>query len=185
MTDGPSRLVRANQIISSALPPVRISVDSAFTYVGGPRFQLYGIAHAEQHLFVVTNTQQAVRQFLWVQFEGFLPDNQRSYHYPAIQTVELAGHMFIYDTFAFHMEREVAHRPDSDLAAAYHFLDDAGYCMKGEVRAQRFVHLIGTDKRDELMIIYEESNAAADQEQPEMVPDHALAHFSLQFLAPQ
>lgn len=185
MTPNPSRPVRANQIVSPALPSAVISVDPSFTYVGGPRFQLYGIAHVEQHLFVITDEQQTVRQFIWVQFEGFLPDNQRSYLYPVTQTVDVDGHPFIYDTFAFDIEREVALRPDSDLAAAYQFVERAGHRVGGAVRAQRFVHLIGTDKRNELMIIYGESSGEHEQQHAQTAQAHALACFSVQFLEEQ
>lgn len=52
-----SRRVEANRIVSPALPPVQMTVDPAFTYVGGPIFELYGIAQAEQHLFVIVDEQ--------------------------------------------------------------------------------------------------------------------------------
>ncbi|MDQ3855682.1 MAG: hypothetical protein M3281_04720, partial [Chloroflexota bacterium] len=75
MTMGPSRVVEANRIVSLALPSVRITIDPGFTYVGGPCFLLYGIACAEQHLFVIADKERTVRRLVWVQFEGFLPDN--------------------------------------------------------------------------------------------------------------
>ena len=70
MTMSSSRRVVANRIVSPALPPVHITVDPALTYIGGPRFQLYGIAQAEQHLFVRADEQHTMRRLVWVQFEG-------------------------------------------------------------------------------------------------------------------
>ena len=115
MTMSSSRLVVANQIVSPALPPVHISIDHTFTYAGGPRFQLYGIAHAEQHLFVITDEQHTIRRLVWVQFEGFLPDNQRTYRYPVTQTVTLAGVEFIYDSSTVAIEPAIAERPNPIL----------------------------------------------------------------------
>jgi hypothetical protein len=176
-----SRTVQANRIISQELPPVRISVDSSFTYLGGPHFQLHGIAQAEQHLFVIVNQQQVIQRLVWVQFEGFLPDNQRSYHYPVTQTLELGGAQFIYDVSTVDIEHEVARRPHSDLAAAQAFLQQShGYYLVGEVQAQRFVHLIGTDKRNELMIMYGESRSEAANT-PMTSAERALASFTVQF----
>src|ERR687894_628686 len=103
-----SRVVEANRIVSQALPPVQISVDPGFTYAGGPRFELYGIAHAEQHLFVVADEQHTVRRLVWVQFEGFLPDNERTYRYPVTQTVTIGGVEFIYDASTVELEAAIA-----------------------------------------------------------------------------
>src|SRR3712207_5888134 len=108
MTVGPSRLVEASRIVSPELPPVQIAIAPDFAYVGGLRFQLYGIAHAEQHLFVIADERRTIRRLVWVQFEGFLPDNQRAYRYPATQTVYLDGAPFIYDTGAVAIEQVIA-----------------------------------------------------------------------------
>ncbi len=182
MTMSSSRLVVANRIVSPALPPVHITVDPAFTYAGGPRFQLYGIAHAEQHLFVVADEQHTVRRLVWVQFEGFLPDNQRTYRYPVTQTLTLGGVPFIYDTSTVALEAAIAERPDSDLAAARNYLQAHGYRMPEMVMAQRFVYLLEPDKRNELMIIYGESGEAAESAQTMTAQERALASFSVQFL---
>ncbi len=182
MAMGSARLVEANRIVSPALPPVQIMIDPTFAYVGGPRFQLYGIAHAEQHLFVTVDEQHTIRQLVWVQFEGFLPDNQRTYRYPVTQTVYLAGALFIYDTSTVALEPAIAERPDSDLAAARDHLQAHGYRMPEELQAQRFVYLIEPDKRNELMIIYGESGDVAGSVHPKTAQERALACFSVEFL---
>jgi hypothetical protein len=41
MASGFQRIVQANRIISPKLPSAQISVNPAFSYVGGPRLQLY------------------------------------------------------------------------------------------------------------------------------------------------
>ena len=181
MTMSSSRLVVANRIVSPALPSVHISIDPTFTYVGGPRFQLYGLADAEQHLFVRADEQQTIRRLVWVQFEGFLPDNQRTYRYAVTQTVTLAGAQFIYDTSTVELEAAIAERPDSDLAAARNYLQAHGYRMPETVRAQRFVYLIEPDKRNELMIIYGECGESAESADSMTAQERALASFSVQF----
>jgi hypothetical protein len=181
MTMGSSRRVTANRLESPALPAVHISVDPSFTYVGGPDFELYGIAHAEQHLFVVADEQQAVRRLVWVQFEGFLPDNQRTYRYRVTQTVRLGGVPFIYDSSTAVIEATIAERPDSDLAAACGHLQAHGYEMPEQVLAQRFVHLIEPDHRNELMIIYGEVGEVLDNADTTAALERALASFSVHF----
>ena len=177
-----SRRVVANRIVSPALPPVHISIDPTLTYVGGPRFQLYGIAHAEQHLFVRAEPQHMIRRLVWVQFEGFLPDNQRTYRYPVTEIVTLGGAQFIYDASSVVIADAIAERPNSDLAAARDHLQAQGYRMPEMVGAQRFVYLIGPDNRHELMIIYGEFSEAAESGQTMTAKERALASFSVQFL---
>ena len=182
MAMGSSRRVEANRIVSPALPPVQIMIDPAFAYVGGPRFQLYGIAHAEQHLFVMADEQHTIRRLVWVQFEGYLPDNQRTYRYRVTQTVHLGGSLFVYDTSTVAAEPAIAERPDSDLAAARDHLQAQGYRMPEEVQAQRCVHLIEPDNRNVLMIVYGESGDVAESVQLRTAQERALASFSVQFL---
>ena len=182
MTLRSSRLVTANRLESPALPAVHISVDPDFTYAGGPDFELYGIAHAEQHLFVVADEHQVIRRLVWVQFEGFLPDNQRTYRYRVTQTVPLGGVPFIYDSSTAVVETAIAERPASDLAAVRKHLQEYGYSMPEKVLAQRFVHLIEPDHRNELMIIYGEKSDMQDDEDTTAALERALASFSVRFL---
>ncbi len=181
MAMGPTRLVEANRIVSPALPSVEITIDPAFTYVGGPSFHLYGIAHAEQHLFVVADERRRIRRLVWVQVKGYLPDNQRTYRYPVTQTVDLGGVPFIYDTSTAAIGPAIAERPDSDLAAAANHLRAHGYEMSDDVASQRFVHLIEPDNRNELMIIYGESGDEAESVHPKTARERALASFSVRF----
>lgn len=182
MTHSSSRLVEGNRIVSPALPPVEITVDPVFAYVGGPSFQLYGIAHAEQHLFVVADEQHTIQRLVWVQFEGYLPDNQRTYRYRVTQTVDLGGVPFIYDIDTAAVGPEIAERPDSDFAAAMDHLRAHGYGIpEEEVQTQRFVHLIEPDNRHELMIIYGERGDVAGSVDLEAARERALASFSVRF----
>ncbi len=182
MTVGSSRLVEANRIVSPALPPVEITIDPAFAYIGGPSFRLYGIAHAEQHLFVIGDEQHTIQRLVWVQFEGFLPDNQRTYRYPVTQTVDLDGSPFIYDTSTVAIAPAIAERPDSDFAAALNHLRAHGYKMAEEAQTQRFVHLIEPDNRNELMIIYGESGDVVESVELKRAQERALASFSVRFI---
>ena len=97
MQNIPQRDVVDNCIHSAVLPPARIQVSPAFTYVGSSRFILYGVAHAEQHLFVVAGADRSVERLVWVQFEGYLPDNQHVYHYPPSDTIVLGPFEFLHN----------------------------------------------------------------------------------------
>jgi hypothetical protein len=96
----------------------------------------------------------------WVQFEGYLPDNTHAYDYRVTKSVDIGGLDFIADAYARNIRANPG-RPDSDGAAARNFLAQRGYRLgSDEIIFQRLVHLIGADKRDELMIIYLEDMSA-------------------------
>jgi hypothetical protein len=161
MENIPHREVIDNRIYSPALPPTIIQVNPAFTYVGSSRFILYGIAHAEQHLFVVAGPEHSVERLVWIQFEGYLPDNQKAYNYPPSETIILGPFEFLHNTFVMDIDAAIRERPDSDGAHVVDFLESRGYRWRGAVVSERFVHLVGDDKRNELMIIYSEDLLAS------------------------
>jgi hypothetical protein len=85
--------------------------------VGGHVFILYDVARAEQHFFVDADQAGLVKRLYWVQFEGYLPDNNHSYKYKAARTVKLGGLDFIADAYARHIQANPG-RPDSDGSRA-------------------------------------------------------------------
>jgi hypothetical protein len=96
----------------------------------------------------------------WVQFEGYLPDNKHSYTYKGPKSVDIGGFDFIADTYARNIRANPG-RPDSDGALGRNFLAQNGYRFASdEIISQRFLHFIGEDKRNELMIIYLEDMSA-------------------------
>jgi hypothetical protein len=150
----PLREVKGQVLTSREMPAVRLKFGGAFKYVGGHDFILYDVARAEQHFFVDADKQGRVRRLYWVQFEGFLPDNTKSYNYKATKTVNVGGLDFIADAYARNIKVNPG-RPDSDGSRARAFLAGKGLRMgSDDVLSQRLVHLIDREKRNELMIIY-------------------------------
>jgi len=60
------RQVRGQALLSESEPAVTITFDEAYEYVGGQRWDLFGIADAEQHLFVKPGKGRAVEALYWV-----------------------------------------------------------------------------------------------------------------------
>lgn len=156
-----SRKVRGQVLTSGGAPRVRIKFDKAFKYAGGQSFVLYDVADAEQHFFVDADRRGHVRRLYWVQFEGYLPDNQHTYNYTSRNVVRIGGLDFIADSQARHIPApdpsEAARPADkiSDGERARAFLAAKGYSLaSGEALWQRLVHLTDASKRSELMIIY-------------------------------
>ena len=152
---GGKRTVAGQVLTSTAMPEIRLTFDRKFKYAGTQHFLLYGVADAEQYFFVDAATSGAVRRLYWVQFEAYVPGNTFTYDYKISQHVDIAGFDFLTDARMNNWDGPPA-RPDSDSARAKTFLESRGYHLSGDVRDQRLVHLIGNDRRNELLIIYEE-----------------------------
>jgi len=56
---------------------------------------LYDNANVEQYFFVDADNQQHIKRMAMVQFEGYLPNINATYDYPATKTVNLGGQTYI------------------------------------------------------------------------------------------
>ena len=150
----PTRKIKGQTLTSAEMPAVRLEVGKDFKYVGGHKFILYDVAHAEQHFFVDADKEGRVKRLYWVQFEGYLPTNTHTYNYKGAKTVNIGGLDFFADVYARNIKANPG-RPDSDAAKGRAFLESKGYRFgSDEIISQRFLHYIGEEKRNELMIIY-------------------------------
>ncbi len=154
-TDMPSRQVDGQALTSTAMPAVRIEFDKRFKYAGTQTFVLYDVANCEQHFFVDADNNGLVKSLYWIQFEGYLPDNTHSYDYQLTKIVDIGGLDFIADAYVRNTTGKTGN-PASDGNRAREFLASKGFRLADHIMSQRLVHLIGEDKRNELMIIYSE-----------------------------
>jgi hypothetical protein len=141
---------------SEKLPAIDIQIDAEFKYAGSTSFILDEIARVEQHHFVVPDAQRRVLRQLWFQFEGYLENNKRTYHYSGMDHLSLNGFNFLQDAHPLNIEAAYQERPTSDFAHVIDFLQEKGYILTGDLIYHRMVWL-DTDLRNELMIIYWEA----------------------------
>ncbi len=151
----PARSVDGQVLRSTGMPSVAIEFDEEFKYAGTQSFVLYDVANCEQHFFVDADDKGRVKGLYWIQFEGYLPDNTKSYNYKVTKTVDIGGLDFIADAYARTTVGSTGN-PNSDGNRARAFLESKGFDVADHIMSQRLVHLIGDDKRNELMIIYSE-----------------------------
>ena len=154
-TTTPARTVNGQVLTSTAMPAVAIEFDEEFKYAGTQSFVLYDVANCEQHFFVDADDKGRVKGLYWIQFEGYLPDNDKSYNYKVTKTENIGGLDFIADAYARTTVGSTGN-PNSDGNRARAFLESKGFDVADHIMSQRLVHLIGDDKRNELMIIYSE-----------------------------
>jgi hypothetical protein len=156
-----SRKVKGRTLTSAEAPRVRIDFDKAFRYAGGQSFVLYDVANAEQHFFVDANADGRVRRLYWVQFEGYLPSNDKTYNYTSPNVVRIGGLDFIADAQARRIpapDASLSARPANKISDGDHaraFLASKGFKLASDQALwQRLVHMVDASKRSELMIIY-------------------------------
>ena len=154
----PSRSVEDGSLVSHALPAVQLTFPKDFIYVGGQVVQLYGNAEAEQFLFVMPGSDGTAQKFYWVQFEHFLPTNNRTYGYPSQKPVSIGGLPFTYDVRSFSDYRAMQEsEPGSDGAAIISLLATHNLKFPTKAARLRLIHLPTSDLRTELMVIYGEA----------------------------
>jgi len=153
------RAVHGNAIVSPELPKAALTLGSAFHYMGGQQVNLYGVADAEQHLFVKPRKDSVVIDaFYWVQFEHRLPSDSNTYNYPADHTIDIGGLSFVYDVKSWPDYATMQlDDPKSDSAAITRLLEESKLKFPDRTARIRMFHLPTPDRRTELMIIYGEA----------------------------
>lgn len=156
----PERTVEGQTLRSARHPAMEIEVARELRHLGAQRFVLYGVADAEQHFFAETGADGAVRRLLWVQFEGYLPDNDRRYDYSRSARTEIAGLEFRADARVNGAAAAATPaRPGSDGQKMREFVAAKGLKLPAESMYQRLVYLTDESRRHELMFIYLEDLA--------------------------
>ena len=156
-----SRSVTGNTLFSQDDPPVRMTFDEGFEYIGGQKFILYGTADVEQHFFVEEHPDGTLKSFFWLQFEAFLPDNDYTYDYSGSPLrLQIGAFDFYTDTAAGASNWLMPLGwPGTDGYLARKFASDKGYAMPDEYAYARLVHIPDDMSRKELLIIFMEDLA--------------------------
>jgi hypothetical protein len=150
------RVANGNRIVSTEFPAATLEVARGMTYGGTQRFELYGVADAEQHFFAELEGNR-IKRLLWIQFEGYLPTNTNTYDYRD-ETIQHAGRTW-HRRISAVLVPPTESRPDSDGARARSFIKSKGWTIGANVMLERLVWLLDSPARHELMIIYMEDLA--------------------------
>jgi len=145
-----------NRIDSSEFPKATLDVAPGMVYAGTQRFDLYGVADAEQHFFVELDGTR-IKRLLWIQYEGYHPANNSTYNYRD-ETVEHSGRTWFRSARAVRVP-DTEPRPDSDGAHTRAFLRAKGWTMGPDLMLERLVWTLDAPARHELMVIYMEDLA--------------------------
>jgi hypothetical protein len=170
----PAATVSGN-VVTHPVEKVRIRVPAKAAYAGSERFNLYGVADAEIHVFVEADAAKQMQRLYWVQFESYLPSNDHRYNYFDGNTrFDLWGT----PTWLVWGPRltSAPYRAGGDRESVMRILSRAGYTVPPEVLNVRMVQMLddpqGTGRgRRELMIIYSEDLAPTGRKAAELAAD--------------
>jgi hypothetical protein len=170
----PVAVVEAHSVTRAA-EHIVVRVPKSATYVGSDRFDLYGVADAEMHVFVEADASKRVKKLYWIQFEHYWPSKPDLTHdYTGDRRTQQWG------TTTWlrggPSSTSGTPRPGSDTEHARAILQRAGYTAPPEVMDLRMVQLLDDPKgtghgRDELMLIYSEDLAPSGKTLAELTTD--------------
>jgi hypothetical protein len=152
------RHVAGRTVFSENLPKVELSVRKGYRFIGTQQVNLYGLSEAEQYLFARQGRDNTVESFYWIQFEHFLPSNDRTYSYSQKDTTQIGDLQFVYNVGSFlDYAAAMAGDPASDGAAIERLLEKRHLSFPHRAAHVRMFHSPSADHRSELMIIYGEA----------------------------
>jgi len=175
----PSRYVRGNSVVSDGDPAVRVVLPAGVTFAGSDSFVLYGITNCKQFVFVQADDRKNIERLYWVQFEAYLDSMPKlHYGYDSPRHVTLGGLDFYLDTWLSdyaggtpppadvrQIEAALAKlgypvpagiNSGSDSEHVFAIVTKKGYTLPRKRIDVRLVHLPGSNRRKELMVIYSE-----------------------------
>jgi hypothetical protein len=170
----PAASVSGNTV-THPVEKIRVRVPEKAAYAGSERFNLYGVADAEIHVFVEADAAKKMQRLYWVQFESYLPSNDHRYNYADGNTrFDLWGT----PTWLVWGPRltSAPARAGSDRESVMRILSRAGYTIPPEVLNVRMVQMLDDPQgsgrgRRELMIIYSEDLAPTGKTVAELAVD--------------
>ncbi len=152
-----ARHVRGRTVFSEESPKVELSVRKGYRFIGTQQVNLYGVAEAEQYVFARQGRDNTVESFYWIQFEHFLPSNDRTYKYSSKNTTQIGDLQFVYNVGSWpDYAAEMAGNPASDGAAVERLFEKRHLSFPHRAAHVRMFHSPSADHRSELMIIYGE-----------------------------
>jgi hypothetical protein len=165
----PRAAVTDHSVTVPGPPRLRIEVPRSAHHAGGERFELYGNADAELHVFVDADAKRRIRRLYWVQQEEYLPslpDRRYTYGKRDKRTTLWGETAWIASGFG---KTESVTRPGSDREHMIGILKRSGYSAPPTMMQVRMVRLLddraGTGfGRRELMLIYAEDLALSGED---------------------
>ena len=147
----------AGQVLDSPrFPAMKFQFTPEFKYVGAQRFQMKASSDVEQHVWAETDAEKHIQRLFWLQYEGFLPNNDFTFDYEQQPlNMQHGGLQWKCNMFMIVPRRD--EDPDTDGARFRSFLRSKGVHIPPQYVQLRCFH-VAEDGRNELMMIYLEDS---------------------------
>jgi hypothetical protein len=175
----PLRSVEGQALVSRANPPIEVTVDGAFRYVGHVDFVIKEMAQAELHVFVDATPDKRVRRMIVMQFEGFLPGQHHAYDSPVTSPRTVGGSVYDVTAWRYDQAADAKANPKSEASQTRQFLAARGYALPNAWQMGRFARTAGADLQHELLLFYfepvEDSNGRGTAQLATSARDSVIA----------
>lgn len=152
------REVKGNTVFSEEAPKVELRVPKGFRFIGKREINLYGNSEAEQFVFVKQDRKHGLESFYLLQFEHFLPSNDRTFNYDSMRQIQVGDLKVNFDVKSWPgLARAITEEPGSDVASLGRLFAEQDLSFPENTVLVRMVNLPTADHRTELMILYGEA----------------------------
>jgi hypothetical protein len=170
----PAAMVRGHSV-THPQSRLTVRVPKTATYVGSDRFDLYGVADAEIHVFAEAGRNKRLAKLYWIQFESYWPTRPELTHDYTGDRREQRWGTTVWVNTGISLSSEPA-RAGSDTEHVRTILKSAGYTPPDALANVRMVQLLDDPKgtghgRDELMFIYAEDLAPTGKTSADLTTD--------------
>ena len=170
-----ARAVRANSIISTDHPLIKITVDSQLKYVGELTFSLKNtslqeVAEVQRFVFARHDKSGRVRRLFIAQFESLLPAIKKGYSFQVKDATRLGDFDYQTDAGLFNFAQAIAARPGAEAERTKAFLAGKGLKVDEDFMAARYARITDPAKHHELILFYLESLADMGLTRAELEP---------------
>ena len=143
--------MHGSELTSHSSPPVRLKVQTGFTYLGRIKYAIDSTFEGERYIFADSEGKQ-LRRLVIVQFEHFTPASHDIYHYDVDGGQQIGSLRFVQNAFAFAGARQPVASPRDEADRSNNFLLSRGFQMPGVWLVTRFVTVGNADRKSEMII---------------------------------
>lgn len=175
-TEGLTREVVGNTLISRAHPAAQITIPDEYMYLGAQRFVLFGTVQAEQYMFASAHPDGSTKALINLQFETILPDIKGHYDYSSAPRKRRIG-LLDFDVDADPALRHWLVRnglPGTDGEKFNSFVEAKGFPIPKHYIWTRFAYVPKDAPRNEMLILQSEDLSPFDRTAPSLRSGGAL-----------
>ena len=150
-----ARYAKGQELFSGNNPKITLKFKKDFKYIGKQSFILFENSKVTQLYYAKISGKQ-VNAFYTIQFEEYLPEINQKYNYKIKDSLKISDVSFLYSPVFNEPNKTLNDSKKSDVWYKYKFLQSKGFTMPDEVAGHRFVKVLDSTSKKEMLIVYNE-----------------------------